>query len=58
MKKEHLLDIIMLLDYNKLKIKSKLSKSEVRHYFKTYYTRKELEENIIHILKQKKDATT
>ena len=58
MKKEHLLDIIILLDYNKLKIKSKLSKSEARHYFKTYYTRKELEENIIHLLKKNKDATT
>lgn len=58
MKKEHLLDIIILLDYNLLKIKSKFSKSEARHYFKTYYTKKELEENIIHLLNKKKDATT
>ena len=58
MKKEHLLDIIILLDYNLLKIKSKLSKSEARHYFKTYYTRQELEENIIYILNQKNNVTT
>jgi hypothetical protein len=54
MKKEHLLDIIILLDYNLLKGKQKLTKSEARLYFETYYTRKELEENIIYLLKQKK----
>jgi hypothetical protein len=54
MKKEHLLDIIILLDYNLLKGKKNLTKSEARLFFETYFTRKELEDNIIYLLNQKK----